>query len=92
MSAKASDVNFCTGYIYIYRDASYGWAEYSITILDCLLAVEKALKFNFFDFEDFDVDEYEFYEVRVAIILIVTLLYIAICFDLAPSITARRKW
>jgi len=45
-----------------FRDASYGWAEHSITILDCLLGLEKALKFNFFDFNDFDVDEYEFYE------------------------------
>lgn len=45
------------------RDASYGWAEYSITILDCLYAIEKAIKFNFFDFDDFDYEEYEFYEV-----------------------------
>ena len=45
------------------RDASYGWAEYSITILDCLNAIDKALKFNFFDFNDFDFNEYEFFEV-----------------------------
>ncbi|XP_046458032.1 uncharacterized protein LOC124204850 isoform X2 [Daphnia pulex] len=45
-----------------FRDASYGWAEYSISILDCLHAIEKAIKFNFFDFSDFDVDEYEHYE------------------------------
>jgi len=45
-----------------FRDASYGWAEYSITILDCLNAIEKALKFNFFDFNDFDFNEYEFFE------------------------------
>ena len=47
------------------RDASYGWAEYSISILDCLHAIEKAIKFNFFDFTDFDVDEYEHYEVAI---------------------------
>lgn len=45
-----------------FRDASYGWAEYSISILDCLHAIEKAIKFNFFDFNDFDVEEYEHYE------------------------------
>ena len=47
---------------FFFRDASYGWAEYSITILDCLCAIEKALQFNFFDFADFDYNEYEFYE------------------------------
>lgn len=52
-------------FVYRFRDASYGWAEYSISILDCLHAIEKAIKFNFFDFADFDVDEYEHYEVTV---------------------------
>jgi len=55
--------DFCLNYFFIFRDASYGWAEHSITILDCLLGLEKALKLKFFDFDDFDVDEYEFYEV-----------------------------
>lgn len=45
-----------------FRDASYGWAEYSISILDCLHGLDKALRLNFFDFEDFDVEEYEHYE------------------------------
>lgn len=49
-------------FFFFFRDASYGWAEYSITILDCLCAIEKALQFNFFDFADFDYNEYEFYE------------------------------
>lgn len=52
-------------FVYRFRDASYGWAEYSISILDCLHAIEKAIKFNFFDFTDFDVDEYEHYEVTI---------------------------
>lgn len=51
---------------FLHRDASYGWAEYSISILDCLNATDKALKFNFFNFDDFDADEYEHYEVCVA--------------------------
>ena len=35
---------------------------YTITILDCLKAVDKAYKAGFFDFDDFDYDEYEHYE------------------------------
>jgi hypothetical protein len=38
---------------------------YHITLMDCLHAVHKALNLGFFNFEDFDVDEYEYYEVRV---------------------------
>lgn len=33
--------------------------------MDCLHAIEKAIKFNFFDFNDFDVEEYEHYEVTL---------------------------
>jgi hypothetical protein len=32
--------------------------------MDCLHAVHKALHLGFFNFEDFDVDEYEYFEVR----------------------------
>ncbi|PNF28885.1 hypothetical protein B7P43_G03853 [Cryptotermes secundus] len=35
---------------------------YHITLMDCLHAVHKALSMGFFNFEDFDVDEYEYYE------------------------------
>jgi len=45
-----------------FRDASFGVSVYTITILDCLKAVEKAKAAGFFDFDDFDVDEYEHYE------------------------------
>lgn len=45
-----------------FRDASFGVAVYTITILDCLRAIEQAKKANFFDFDDFDCDEYEHYE------------------------------
>jgi len=45
-----------------FRDASFGVSIYTITILDCLKAVDKAKKANFFNFEDFDYDEYEHYE------------------------------
>lgn len=45
-----------------FRDASFGVAVYTITILDCLRAIQRAKEANFFDFEDFDCDEYEHYE------------------------------
>jgi len=45
-----------------FRDASFGVSIYTITILDCLKAVEKAHMAGFFDFDDFDYDEYEHYE------------------------------
>ncbi|XP_034035162.1 dual specificity protein phosphatase CDC14AB isoform X2 [Thalassophryne amazonica] len=45
-----------------FRDASFGSCTYSLTVLDCLQGIGKALQHGFFDFETFDVDEYEHYE------------------------------
>jgi cell division cycle 14 len=45
-----------------FRDASFGMSVYHITLMDCLNAVHKALNLGFFNFEDFDVDEYEYFE------------------------------
>ncbi|XP_006609778.1 dual specificity protein phosphatase CDC14A-like [Apis dorsata] len=45
-----------------FRDASMGSAIYSIHLLDCLNALKKAASFGFFNFNDFDVVEYEKYE------------------------------
>ncbi|XP_045581228.1 dual specificity protein phosphatase CDC14A isoform X2 [Procambarus clarkii] len=45
-----------------FRDAAYGMSTYHLTLLDCLQAIDKAFKLGFFNFEDFDVDEYEYYE------------------------------
>ncbi|XP_008294130.1 dual specificity protein phosphatase CDC14A-like isoform X2 [Stegastes partitus] len=45
-----------------FRDASFGNCSYSLTVLDCLQGIRKALQHGFFDFETFDVDEYEHYE------------------------------
>ncbi|XP_012604069.1 dual specificity protein phosphatase CDC14A isoform X4 [Microcebus murinus] len=45
-----------------FRDASFGNCTYSLTILDCLQGIRKGLQHGFFDFETFDVDEYEHYE------------------------------
>ncbi|XP_078188773.1 dual specificity protein phosphatase CDC14A isoform X8 [Callithrix jacchus] len=44
------------------RDASFGNCTYNLTILDCLQGIRKGLQHGFFDFETFDVDEYEHYE------------------------------
>lgn len=45
-----------------FRDASFGNCTFNLTVLDCLQGVRKALQHGFFDFETFDVDEYEHYE------------------------------
>jgi len=45
-----------------FRDAAFGPSTFNLTLLDCLNGLHKALKFRFFDFGDFDVDEYEHYE------------------------------
>ncbi|KAK7099921.1 dual specificity protein phosphatase CDC14A-like isoform X2 [Littorina saxatilis] len=45
-----------------FRDASFGPCSYNLTLLDCLHGLDKALANGFFDFETFDVDEYEHYE------------------------------
>lgn len=46
-----------------YNDASAVLSEYKLTLLDCLRAVEKAAKFGFFNFDDFNYLEYEHYEI-----------------------------
>lgn len=48
-----------------FRDASNITPVFEISLQDCLAAVEKAMKFNFFDFSDFNSCEYEYYEVGV---------------------------
>ncbi|XP_076582977.1 dual specificity protein phosphatase CDC14AB isoform X1 [Chaetodon auriga] len=45
-----------------FRDASFGNSTFNLTVLDCLQGIRKALQHGFFDFETFDVDEYEHYE------------------------------
>ncbi|KAF5299577.1 hypothetical protein FQR65_LT09382 [Abscondita terminalis] len=43
-------------------DASQGISQYTINILDCFHAIHKALNFNFFNFCDFNVLEYDTYD------------------------------
>ncbi|XP_078121081.1 dual specificity protein phosphatase CDC14AB-like [Sander vitreus] len=50
-----------TGYL-PFRDAAAGECSFNLTVLDCLQGIRKALQHGFFDFENFDVEEYEHYE------------------------------
>ncbi|XP_065125205.1 cell division cycle 14Aa [Paramisgurnus dabryanus] len=45
-----------------FRDAAFGNCTYNLSILDCLHGIRKALQHGFFNFENFDVEEYEHYE------------------------------
>ncbi|XP_059490991.1 dual specificity protein phosphatase CDC14C isoform X2 [Neocloeon triangulifer] len=46
-----------------FRDASYGTSNYHISLDDCLHAIHKAyVRRKLFDFEDFNVEEYEHFE------------------------------
>nr|pir hypothetical protein C17G10.4a - Caenorhabditis elegans [Caenorhabditis elegans] len=45
-----------------FRDASMGSPQYLLHLHDVLRGIEKALKFGWLDFSDFDYEEYEFYE------------------------------
>ncbi|XP_054007996.1 dual specificity protein phosphatase CDC14C-like [Hylaeus anthracinus] len=45
-----------------FQDASMGTSIYTIHILDCLNALQKAGSYGFFNFNDFDLVEYEKYE------------------------------
>ena len=53
------------------RDAGFGKSAYDLTLLDCLRGLEKAIKYRFIDFNDFDVDEYERYEVGVYVFIFI---------------------
>ncbi|CAF0923864.1 unnamed protein product [Adineta ricciae] len=45
-----------------FRDASLGSSSYNLTLLDTLQGLYKAMLHGFFDFENFDLEEYEHYE------------------------------
>ncbi|XP_043285774.1 dual specificity protein phosphatase CDC14A-like [Venturia canescens] len=45
-----------------FQDASMGVSMYNIRLQDCLNAIHKAAAFGFFNFDDFDLAEYEKYE------------------------------
>ncbi|RWS31169.1 dual specificity protein phosphatase CDC14A-like isoform X2 [Leptotrombidium deliense] len=45
-----------------FRDAAFGPCTYHLFLLDCFKAVHKAASHKFLNFDNFDVDEYQYYE------------------------------
>jgi cell division cycle 14 len=45
-----------------FHDASPGVCTYDLTVMDCLRGLAKARLYGFFDFNDFNVQEYEHFE------------------------------
>ncbi|KAM4551077.1 dual specificity protein phosphatase CDC14AB-like [Odontesthes bonariensis] len=45
-----------------FRDAAVGECSFSLTVLDCLQGIRKALQHGILDFESFSAEEYEHYE------------------------------
>nr|CAD7602316.1 unnamed protein product [Timema genevievae] len=45
-----------------FQDASLGHSMYTITLYQCIEGLFKALRYGFFDFNDFDLDDYERHE------------------------------
>ncbi|XP_049834802.1 dual specificity protein phosphatase CDC14B-like isoform X2 [Schistocerca gregaria] len=72
-----------------FRDASMNaTATYTITLMDCFEGLYRALQYGFFNFTDFDLDEYETYEMIQFGDLnwIIPEKFIAFC---GPSATGR---
>ncbi|RWS15866.1 Dual specificity protein phosphatase CDC14A-like protein [Dinothrombium tinctorium] len=45
-----------------FRDAAFGPCTYHLFLLDCLKAIHKACIHKFLDFDNFNVEEYQYYE------------------------------
>jgi len=45
-----------------FRDATYLPSEYPLTLLDCFSSLHKAITVNFFNYDEFDVEDYEFWD------------------------------
>lgn len=57
-----------------FHDASPGRCTYDLTVLDCMKALVKAKKYKFFDFNKFNIQEYEHFEqVEVSLLHFITL-------------------
>eukprot|EP00607_Mallomonas_marina_P011031 CAMPEP_0182421264 /NCGR_PEP_ID=MMETSP1167-20130531/6576_1 /TAXON_ID=2988 /ORGANISM="Mallomonas Sp, Strain CCMP3275" /LENGTH=518 /DNA_ID=CAMNT_0024598219 /DNA_START=110 /DNA_END=1666 /DNA_ORIENTATION=- len=46
----------------LWHDATNTVCSFQLTVLDTLKGLDKARKCNFFDFQSFDIDEYEYFE------------------------------
>ena len=45
-----------------FHDASPCECTYELTVIDCLMGLDKAVRLGFWDIDNFDVEEYEYYE------------------------------
>jgi cell division cycle 14 len=73
-----------------WHDASPCACPYELTIMDCLRGLSKARAHGFFDFEDFDVEEYEHFEqVEVRTMERGTVLLSYIQYILTPVVAQR---
>jgi len=45
-----------------FRDATYLAADFPVTLLDCLHSLQKAQSLGWFDFESFNVEDYEYWD------------------------------
>lgn len=45
-----------------FADASQGGSDWTITLIDCFNAIHKSSNLRFFDFEDFNLEEYDSYD------------------------------
>jgi len=73
---SSSDSNIYT--LQPFHDASPCECTYNLTVLDCLRGLAKARDYGFFNFETFDVNEYEYYEqveVRFYLVLCIGVWY-----------------
>lgn len=70
-----------------FRDAATGPSSYDLSLLDCYRALSKAIRYGFFDYETFNVVEYEHYEkVENGDFNWISSKFLAFC---GPSATSR---
>lgn len=64
MSADKAYEKFKQYHIFFraYRDASKGPCLFNCTLLHCFQGIESALKFGWYDHQNFDIQSYEFHE------------------------------
>ncbi|GAB1298308.1 Dual-specificity protein phosphatase CDC14B [Apodemus speciosus] len=59
---RVQNINLRRYSLYSFQNAAYGSCSFYITLLDCFHAVKKAMQYGFFNFNSFNLDEYEHYE------------------------------
>lgn len=52
-----------------YCDASHIMSTFKLSLIHCMQGLAKAIQYGFVNFDDFDADEYEFFEVCLCLLL-----------------------